>query len=69
MLADAGEILLADHDPEVGEQAVVVDLATGAERARVATGSPVQSVLFPAAGFGGDAYLVSFTTLTRVFVP
>ena len=47
---------------------MLVDLATGEEAARVATGSPVQSVLFPAAGFARDAYLVSFTTLTRVFV-
>ncbi|MCB0963792.1 MAG: hypothetical protein KDA98_10910, partial [Acidimicrobiales bacterium] len=68
VLGDAGQIVLADHDPVAGERAVVVDLATGEERGRVATGSPVQSVLFPAAGFGRDAYLVSFTTLTRIWV-
>lgn len=65
---DTGEVLLAHHDPVAGESAVIVDLDTGAERARVATGSPIQSVLFPAAGFGRDAYLCSFTTLTRIFV-
>ncbi len=68
LFADSGELLLGHHDPVAGEHVVVVDMETGRERGRVATGSPVQSVLFPAAGFGRDAYLVSFTTLTRVFV-
>jgi len=43
----------------------VVDIETGQEYARADTGSPVQSVLFPAPGFGRDFYLVSFSTLTR----
>jgi hypothetical protein len=68
LFGDTGEVLLADHHPERGEDAVVLDVTTGDELARVATGSPVQSVLFPAAGFSGDAYLVSFTTLTRLSV-
>jgi len=33
---------------------------------RVDAGSAVQSVLFPAAGFGRDVYYCSFATLTRV---
>jgi hypothetical protein len=39
---------------------------TGEERARVPTGSPVQSVLFPAVGWHDDLYCCSFTTLTRI---
>jgi hypothetical protein len=68
LFPDTGEVLLAHHDPATGEQAVVLDVASGDELGRVATGSPVQSVLFPAAGFDPDAYLVSFTTLTRISV-
>lgn len=66
---DTGELVLCHHDAARGvEQVVVVDIDTGQERGRVDTGSPVQSVLFPAPGFGRDLYLCSFTTLTRVFV-
>lgn len=69
LFPDTGEVLLGDHDPErMAEQAVVLDVATGEERGRVDTGSPVQSVVFPCPGFGRDAYLCSFTTLTRVSV-
>lgn len=64
-----GEVLLGDHDRQRGaEQMVVLDVETGEERARVDTGSPVQSVVFPCPGFGRDVYLCSFTTLTRVAV-
>ena len=47
---------------------VVLDIATGDELARADTGSPVQSVLFPAAGFSRDLYLCTFTTISRVAV-
>jgi hypothetical protein len=47
---------------------VVLDIDDGRELARADTGSPVQSVLFPAAGFAGDLYLCSFTTVSRVSV-
>ena len=46
----------------------LLDILTGDELARADTGSPVQSVLFPAAGFGNDFYLCTFTTITRVSV-
>ena len=46
----------------------MLDIETGDERARVDTGSPVQSVLFPAAGRDRDVYAVSFTTVTRITV-
>lgn len=64
---DTGELVTNDHDPGRGtDQVVVLDVATGSERVRIDSGSPVQSVLFPAPGFGDDCYLCSFTTLTRV---
>ncbi|HAP76846.1 MAG TPA: hypothetical protein DCR14_12270 [Acidimicrobiaceae bacterium] len=62
-----GELLLLDHRPEEGgEQAVVLDIVEGRELGRVATGSPVQSVVFTAPGWHDDAYICSFTTLTRI---
>lgn len=65
LLADAGEVLTHDfHDGS--EDLVVLDVLTGAEVARVATGSPVQSVLFPAVGWEGELWSVSFLTVARV---
>jgi len=66
--ADTGELLTNDFVPDVGDHVVVLDVETGEEKARVASGSPVQSVLFPCPGWSRDAYLSSFTTLARVFV-
>ena len=66
---DTGELVTGDYDPErMMDQVVVLDIETGSEIARADTGSPVQSVLFPCAGFDRDLYLCSFTTLTRVRV-
>ena len=63
---ESGELVLCDYDLDRRvEQVVVVDIETGQEYARVDTGSPVQSVLFPAPGFGRDFYLCSFTTVSR----
>ena len=67
LITNIGELVTNDHDRVRGaDQVVVLDVATGAERVRIDSGSPVQSVLFPAPGFGDDCYLCSFTTLTRV---
>ncbi|MFM8973853.1 MAG: hypothetical protein ACKOOG_14735, partial [Actinomycetota bacterium] len=67
LFPDTGELVTADHDPAAFAESIVVrDIASGAERLRVASGSPVQSVLFPAAGFDRDIYYCSFTTVTRV---
>ncbi len=67
LLPATGELVTGDHDRDRGaEQVVVLDVASGEELARADSGSPVQSVLFPAAGFDGDVYLCSFTTLSRV---
>jgi hypothetical protein len=67
--ADTGELVLCDHDAERGvDQVVVVDIETGAERGRVDTGSPVQSVLFLAPGFDRDLYVCSFAGVARITV-
>jgi hypothetical protein len=66
---DTGELVTGDYDAErMMDQVVVLDIETGTELARADTGSPVQSVLFPAVGFDRDLYLCSFTTLTHVRV-
>jgi hypothetical protein len=66
---DTGELVTGDYDAErMMDQVAVIDIETGTEIARADTGSPVQSVLFPCAGFDRDVYLCSFTTLTRVRV-
>ncbi len=69
LVPDSGALVTGDFDAGRGtDQVVVVDIETGEELARADTGSPVQSVLFPAAGFEDDFYLCTFTTLTRVSV-
>jgi hypothetical protein len=66
---DTGELVTGDHDAEtMTDHVVVLDIETGNEKARVATGSPVQSVVFPCPGFDRDLYWCSFTTLTRIHV-
>ncbi|HEY5172321.1 MAG TPA: hypothetical protein VIK54_11415 [Acidimicrobiia bacterium] len=67
LFADTGELVTNDHDPtRMADAIVVLDIETGAERVRVDAGSAVQSVLFPAPGFGRDFYYCSFAALTRV---
>ncbi len=57
----------AHHDGgRMAEQVVVRDIGTGEELARADTGGALQSAVFPAAGWDADAYLTSFSTLTRV---
>jgi hypothetical protein len=64
-----GELVTGHYDLErSSDQVVILDIETGAEVARADTGSPVQSVLFPAAGFGREVYLCTFTTVSRVSV-
>ena len=63
---NSGELVLCDYDPvRRMDQVVVMDIETGDELARADTGSPVQSVLFGAPGFGRDFYMCSFTTVSR----
>jgi hypothetical protein len=62
-----GELLTGDYDAGRGaEQAVVLAIDTGAELARVDTGSPLQCVLFPAVGFADDVYVCTFSHVTRL---
>jgi hypothetical protein len=69
LFPDTGELVLCDTDiARNAEQAVVLDIESGAELARVDTGSPVQSVVFGAPGFERDVYFCSFTTVSRVSV-
>lgn len=64
---EAGLFLSGDHDAEAfAEDLVVRDIETGAEVVRCRSGSPLQSVLFPAAGAGRSAFAVSFTTISRL---
>jgi hypothetical protein len=51
-----------------GDDVIVLDIETGAERARARVPSMFQSVLFPAPGFGRDLYWCTFSTLARVEV-
>jgi hypothetical protein len=50
------------------DQLVVLDLDTGADKARVNIPSPSQAFLFNAPGFGRDVYYQSMTTIARVAV-
>jgi hypothetical protein len=50
------------------DEVVVLDIETGAERARAGVPSMFQSVLFPAPGFGRDLYWCTFSTLARLEV-
>lgn len=63
-----GELLSHDYDASRGvDQVVVRDIETGDELGRADTGSPVQSVVFGAAGWADDAYVVSFGAVARVW--
>jgi hypothetical protein len=64
---DTGELVVNDHG-DAGDAVVVLDIESGEERARVATGSPVQSVVFPAAGFERDLWYTSFAGVAHVRV-
>ncbi len=50
------------------DQLVVLDLDSGADKARVDVPSPSQAFLFPAPGFQRDVYYQSLTTIARVAV-
>lgn len=50
------------------DEVVVLDIATGREKARCRVPTMFQSVLFPAPGFERDIYWVTFSTLARLSV-
>jgi hypothetical protein len=69
VLPATGELMSYDFDHERGtEQVVVLDIESGEEKGRVAINSPLQCVVFPAAGWRRDAYVTTFSTIARVFV-
>ncbi len=63
----SGFFLSAHHDNERWmEQFVVRELASGREVVRLDSGSPLQSVVFPAAGEGRTVYACSFSTVSAL---
>jgi hypothetical protein len=65
---ESGQILSGDFDRARRlDQIVVLDVESGEELARADTASPVQSVLFPAPGWSGDAYHCSLAAVSRVY--
>ena len=64
---DTGEVVINDYR-RLGEEVVVLDIRTGAERARVRTGGLTQGVVFPSTGWSRDFYWSSMGRVARVFV-
>lgn len=64
-----GELMCYDYDHSRGsEQVVLLDIETGTEKGRVAIDSPLQCVVFPAAGPHRDLYATTFTTIAHITV-
>lgn len=64
---ESGELVVNDHGSE-GDDVVILDIETGDELARAATTSPIQSVVFPAPGWGRDIYYCSFARVARISI-
>ncbi len=64
---DSGELVVNDYRA-LGEEVVLLDIATGLERARVRSGGLTQGVVFPSPGWGRDLYWSSMGRLARIFV-
>lgn len=64
---DTGEVVINDYR-RLGEEVVVLDITTGAERARVRVGGLTQGVVFPSTGWSRDIYWSSMGRLARVYV-
>lgn len=64
---DSGELIVNDYRA-FGEEVVLLDIATGLERARVRSGGLTQGVVFPSPGWGRDLYWSSMGRLARIFV-
>ena len=62
-----GELVTNDYR-RLGEEVVVLDIATGQERGRVRVGGLTQGVVFPSVGWGRDLYWCSMGKVARVFV-
>lgn len=69
LFPESGELLTGDHHTGRSvDQVVVLDIGSGTELGRADTDSPLQGVLFPAAGFDRDAYVCTFSTVSRLTV-
>ena len=68
LFPDTGELLVNDYR-RLGEEVVLLDIATGDERARVRSGGLTQGVVFPSPGWHRDAYWSSMGRLARIYVP
>jgi hypothetical protein len=64
---DSGELVLNDYR-RWGEEVVVLDIASGTEKARVRSGGLTQGVVFPSVGWQRDVYWCSMGRLARIFV-
>jgi hypothetical protein len=64
---DSGEVVTNDHQG-LSEQVVVLDITTGREKARVATGGRMQGVVFPSPGWERDLYWCSMDRIARLHV-
>ena len=64
---DTGELVTNDYR-RFGEEVVVLDIETGAEKARVRTGGTMQGVVFPSVGWNRDIYWCSMRRVVRVYV-
>lgn len=67
LYADTGELILNDYR-RLGEEVVLLDIASGIERGRVRTGGVMQGVVFPSPGWGRDFYWSSMSQLARVHI-
>ncbi len=68
LLDEPGQLVTFDFKAGSTDDLVILDIATGKELSRVATESPVQSVLFPTPGEQADLYYCSLTSISRVAV-
>ena len=68
LVEDTGELVTFDFTPGGTDEMVLLDIESGEELGRTGTGSPVQSVLFPAPGRNRDVYYCSLSTVSRIAV-
>ena len=66
--ADTAELVVDDYQPMVDHNLVVLDLLSGEEKGRVATGASTPSGTFACPGQHRDLYYPTFNVITRVFV-
>ncbi len=64
---DTGEIVVNDFD-DTTDHVAVLDIESGRELGRVATGSALMSVVFQSPGWNRDVYTCTFTTISRTFI-